>query len=264
MFRCKICPHRRVPAISIAAVALLTAFSSIKVLPSTASLSTLWTLTLGSYIFWRLVDESTAGPILEKAAYGCGFYYANGGHDYSCDTAANPVGCYSQVVWSADRNNPIEYSSMLELKSDGNLVLKNADGTIVWSTDTSGKSVMVMKLTESGNLLLFDKYNAVVWQSFSHPTDILVLGQKLLPVFSSTNFTFLEYFRLSSDGHLKTYEWRDKQWQETADLLTVEIGNRRYPLVRGEYGICSNGQCTCPASRNPSGTLYFKQLDDVR
>ncbi|XP_030531754.1 G-type lectin S-receptor-like serine/threonine-protein kinase SD2-5 [Rhodamnia argentea] len=42
-----------------------------------------------------------------------------------------------------------------------------------------GMSVVGMNLTDSGNLVLFDKSNAVVCQSFDHPTDSLVLGQKL-------------------------------------------------------------------------------------
>ncbi|XP_048138565.1 G-type lectin S-receptor-like serine/threonine-protein kinase SD2-5 [Rhodamnia argentea] len=40
-------------------------------------------------------------------------------------------------------------------------------------------SVVGMNLTDTGNIVLFDKNNATVWQSFDHPTDSLVLGQKL-------------------------------------------------------------------------------------
>ncbi|XP_031383698.1 G-type lectin S-receptor-like serine/threonine-protein kinase SD2-5 isoform X1 [Punica granatum] len=338
-------------SICIAAVALLSAFSPIKALPSTASLSTLWTLNPDSYNL-QFRDGSTAGPILENAAYGSGFYRTDGGHlfsifylicNLSLEAASNPLerfmayGCYSRVVWSANRNNVVQYNAKLELKSDGDLVLKNANGTIAWSTNTSGRSVVSMNLTEFGNLLLLDKDNDVVWESFSHPTDVLVprqrltLGQKLTPSASSTNFTeygllslsfntsglyalvetnpplayystnfsnlsldsssYIEFrrgslalvsisnylnlsvfsfpasiskqfIRMSSDGHLRVYEWHENQWQEIADILTGEIGNCGYPLLCGEYGICSNGQCTCPASRNPSGTPYFKQLDD--
>ncbi|XP_031378604.1 EP1-like glycoprotein 2 [Punica granatum] len=281
----------------------------------------------------RFLDGSVAGSILERGDYGCGFYRTDEGHLFTIfylmgnrgrGTAAYPVGCYSQVVWSANRNNPVEYNAKLELKSDGDLVRKNANGTIAWSTNTSGKSVVSMNLDEFGNLMLNDKNDAVVWESVSHPTDVLVpgqklmVGQKLTPGSSSTNFTehalvetnpplayystnfsnlsldsssYVEFrsgslalvsfsnnlnlpvfsfrastsqpfVRLSSDGHLKVYEWRENQWQEIADILTREIGDYGYPLLCGEYGICSNGQCTCPASRNPSGTPYFKQLDD--
>ncbi|GAY51771.1 hypothetical protein CUMW_136780 [Citrus unshiu] len=86
----------------------------------------------------------------------------------------------SAVVWSANRNNPVRINATLELTSDGNLVLQDADGAIAWSTNTSGKSVVGLNLTDMGNLVLFDKNNAAVWQSFDHPTDSLVPGQKLL------------------------------------------------------------------------------------
>ncbi|KAL3715140.1 hypothetical protein ACJRO7_006952 [Eucalyptus globulus] len=52
-----------------------------------------------------------------------------------------------------------------------------------------------MNLTDAGNLVLFDKNNVTVWQSFDHPTDTLVLaqkltvGQKLTPGTSTTNWT---------------------------------------------------------------------------
>ncbi|KAK1416403.1 hypothetical protein QVD17_32194 [Tagetes erecta] len=36
-----------------------------------------------------------------------------------------------------------------------------------------------MNLTDTGNLVLFDVNGSVVWQSFDHPTDCLLPGQKL-------------------------------------------------------------------------------------
>ncbi|KAJ0669773.1 putative non-specific serine/threonine protein kinase [Helianthus annuus] len=39
-----------------------------------------------------------------------------------------------------------------------------------------------MNLTDTGNLVLFDNQNSVVWQSFDHPTDSLLPGQKLYQV----------------------------------------------------------------------------------
>ncbi|MFS8001005.1 putative bulb-type lectin domain-containing protein [Helianthus anomalus] len=41
------------------------------------------------------------------------------------------------------------------------------------------KSVVGMNLTDSGNLVLFDDQKSVAWQSFDHPTDCWLLGQKL-------------------------------------------------------------------------------------
>lgn len=41
-------------------------------------------------------------------------------------------------------------------------------------------SVLGLNLTEEGNLVLFSRNNAVVWQSFDHPTDSLLPGQRMV------------------------------------------------------------------------------------
>ncbi|CAM0875579.1 unnamed protein product [Alopecurus aequalis] len=85
-----------------------------------------------------------------------------------------------RIVWSANRARPVRENATLEFTSDGNLVLCDADGSPVWSSSSSGRSVSGMMITEVGNLLLFNQRNTTVWQSFGHPTDTLVPGQPLL------------------------------------------------------------------------------------
>ncbi|KAH0653826.1 hypothetical protein KY289_031504 [Solanum tuberosum] len=85
-----------------------------------------------------------------------------------------------QLVWSANRDHPVQVNATLQLGRDGNLVLADSDGTLVWSTNTTGKSVSGLNLTETGNLVLFDTTNHTVWQSFDHPTDCLLPGQNLV------------------------------------------------------------------------------------
>ncbi|KAJ6904034.1 hypothetical protein NC651_021249 [Populus alba x Populus x berolinensis] len=58
---------------------------------------------------------------------------------------------------------------------DGGLVLQDADGSMVWSLHTR---VAGLNLTDGGNLVVFDDNGATVWQSFDHPTDCLLPGQK--------------------------------------------------------------------------------------
>ncbi|XP_039017222.1 G-type lectin S-receptor-like serine/threonine-protein kinase SD2-5 [Hibiscus syriacus] len=41
------------------------------------------------------------------------------------------------------------------------------------------KFISGLNLSAEGNLVLFDKTNHMVWQSFDHPTDTLVVGQRL-------------------------------------------------------------------------------------
>lgn len=211
----------------------------------------------------------------------------------------------------------MKLNASLQLTRDGDLVLADADGTFVWSTNTSGKSVSGLKLTEDGNLVLFDGSNSTVWQSFDHPTDsllvgqTLVLGQKLIANISPSNWSqglysllltrnFLrayvetnynvpttyfrngtrgegyikyengsfnwftipfvkvaQFMRLESDGHLKVYEFQ-YDWVVVVDLMTEAIGECGYPMACGKYGICSEGQCSCP-DKASSKEVIFRQ-----
>ncbi|KAK6785218.1 hypothetical protein RDI58_018673 [Solanum bulbocastanum] len=82
-----------------------------------------------------------------------------------------------QLVWSANRDRPVKANATLQLGKDGNLVLTDSDGTFVWSTNTTGKSVSGFNMTETGNLVLFDKANRTVWQSFDHPKILCSWGR---------------------------------------------------------------------------------------
>lgn len=98
-------------------------------------------------------------------------------------------------------------NATLELTRDGNLILRDADVALVWSSSTAGRSVAGMAITELGNLVLFDQKNATVWQSFDHPTDALVPGQplpegmRLTANTSATNWTQNQlYITVLHDG----------------------------------------------------------------
>ncbi|KAK3404877.1 hypothetical protein EUGRSUZ_K01182 [Eucalyptus grandis] len=324
-----------------------------------ATLSTQWTNNATANHSIRYNDATVRlillrGKEASNLAYACGFYC-----DGNCNTCLFAIVFVPlndldhvlnfeppRVVWSANRHNPVKIGATLELTSEGDLVLKDADGTVAWSTNTSHKSVVGLNLTDLGNLMLFDKNNVTVWQSFDHPTDSLVLGQKLkagqrlVPSVSETNWTVdsmitlfmngrglsaqletsppqiyyqffidnqnvsiespyvqfengnlaffsnyirnvslfsipqtssLQYIKLGSDGHLRVYQYKEDpgydripdsapptySWVEAADLLEYpwDCG----PRVCGRYGICSNGQCSCPTSIG--GTSYFKPVN---
>lgn len=64
-----------------------------------------------------------------------------------------------------------------------------------------------------------------------------------------------QYMKLGADGHLRVYDLRVYEW--VADFLTDSIDVCEYPTVCGKYGICSNGQCSCP-----NQSIYFRALVD--
>ncbi|KAJ4776339.1 Serine/threonine-protein kinase [Rhynchospora pubera] len=95
------------------------------------------------------------------------------------DTGGTVTSSPTKVVWSANRSNPVSENATLLLTSDGGLSLHDSDGTLVWFTNVSDHSVSGINITESGNLVLFDQNKSIIWQSFDHPTDTLLMGQKL-------------------------------------------------------------------------------------
>ncbi|KAF5188082.1 Ep1-like glycoprotein [Thalictrum thalictroides] len=84
-------------------------------------------------------------------------------------------------VWDANRGKPVGENAALTFGTDGNLVLSEAKGQIVWQTGTSNKGVVGLRLLSNGNLVLHDNRGKFVWQSFDHPTDTLLVGQGLRP-----------------------------------------------------------------------------------
>ncbi|KAK8603120.1 hypothetical protein V6N13_085316 [Hibiscus sabdariffa] len=82
-------------------------------------------------------------------------------------------------VWDANRNDPVRENATLTFGEDGNFVLADVDGRVVWQTNTANKGVTGIRLLRNGNLVLFDKNGNFVWQSFDYPTDTLLVGQSI-------------------------------------------------------------------------------------
>ncbi|KAL5774197.1 hypothetical protein ACOSP7_011754 [Xanthoceras sorbifolium] len=238
-----------------------------------------------------------------------------------------------EVFCLANRRRPVHENATLQLQTDGDLILRDVDGTLVWSTNTSHMSVAGLQMLKTGNLVLYDDNNKTIWQSFDHPTDTLLPGQKLmvgqklvarasatdwnegsfyLTVTSEGLFAFYRstvpqmylnykvseikesdqpsyiravngrlalyilsaepsepddvfltpvdytedaYMRLDPDGHFRFYN----DSMEPVDILADFLRECDYPTVCGNYGLCSNGQCSCPAGYvNDSVSGYFQ------
>ncbi|PUZ71842.1 hypothetical protein GQ55_2G346900 [Panicum hallii var. hallii] len=98
------------------------------------------------------------------------------------------------VVWVANRETPAISSSAPSLVVTNNtsdLVLSDANGRVLWTTNTttsanssplprsSNNTGSVAVLMNTGNLILRSPGGMVLWQSFDHPTDMFLPGMKI-------------------------------------------------------------------------------------
>ncbi|KAF2303985.1 hypothetical protein GH714_025917 [Hevea brasiliensis] len=91
-----------------------------------------------------------------------------------------------QVLWTANRANPVKENATLQFTKEGDLVLTDANGTFVWSSNTSNSSITINQMNVSGNGTLqlvnldeFNSYSDIVWQSWDLPADTWLPGQIL-------------------------------------------------------------------------------------
>ncbi|XAR49526.1 Non-specific serine/threonine protein kinase [Bertholletia excelsa] len=112
----------------------------------------------------------------KSIGFACGFYGANSSYSFSVVLVG---GSRPEVVWSANPKQPVKENATLELTGGEGLVLRDSNGTRIWTTNITGKPVAGFNMTELGNLVVFATGGEIVWQSFDHPTDTLLSGQRL-------------------------------------------------------------------------------------
>ncbi|XP_015971338.1 putative receptor protein kinase ZmPK1 [Arachis duranensis] len=85
------------------------------------------------------------------------------------------------VVWTANRDQPVNGKySKLSLSHAGNLELVDAGRIQTWSSRTESHEHVELYLNDDGNLVLHELQGTVLWQSFDSPTDTLLPGQLLI------------------------------------------------------------------------------------
>uniref|UniRef100_A0A0E0NC64 non-specific serine/threonine protein kinase n=2 Tax=Oryza TaxID=4527 RepID=A0A0E0NC64_ORYRU len=161
-----------------------------------ANINSLWTNNNATIPYSATYpDGSTIRAILVRQNptwyspfFACGFICTAPCNDFlfaifsvSVGDPSNPAfntSSMPRIMWTANRSRPVKDNASLQFK-DGNLILRDFDGSLVWSTNTSDSRVVGLNLAETGNMVLFDAMGKTVWESFEHPTDTLLLGQSL-------------------------------------------------------------------------------------
>ncbi|PIA45038.1 hypothetical protein AQUCO_01700531v1 [Aquilegia coerulea] len=135
----------------------------------------------------------------------------------------------NQIIWSANRDSPISNSDKFSLTSNGfSLVREN--GQRIWSTPPFNSSVRALQLQESGNLVLIDNFNRTIWQSFDHPTDTIVVGQRLpvgtLLLSGLQNNVLTGNYSFMLIDHDAVLQWNsDTYWKISMDTSTFKDKN---------------------------------------
>ncbi|KAM7485550.1 hypothetical protein LguiA_001559 [Lonicera macranthoides] len=94
------------------------------------------------------------------------------------------------LVWSANRDQPADTGSRIELTGAGQLQLTYSNNTsqFVYNGDNSAATLGIMQ--DDGNFVLKDGNSLTIWGTFNHPTDTLLPGQLLTEgqdLFSNAN-----------------------------------------------------------------------------
>ena len=184
----------------------------------------------------------------------------------------------SSMVWSANRDHPVKEDAILKLTGEEGLVLQDSDGTKVWSTDISGNSILGMEITEAGNLVLFDGEGAAVWESFDHPVDTLLVGQrlyegrKLISSSSSTNWSQGPYYAtLTAKDGFAVFIKDDQAealmyYQLVPDKELSNSTGSNYAELQQDGFLVSMGASQVKSGHNPieypvSSTIKFLKLE---
>ncbi|XP_072147626.1 receptor-like serine/threonine-protein kinase SD1-8 isoform X2 [Setaria viridis] len=89
------------------------------------------------------------------------------------------------VVWVANREIPVTNTTSsppaLSLTNASNLVLSDADGHVLWTTDVTGAAAgnATAVLMDTGNLVIWSPDGTNLWQSFDHPADTFLPGMRI-------------------------------------------------------------------------------------
>jgi hypothetical protein len=193
------------------------------------------TLPLGS----SLPVEEYQTNILQSpdGTFSCGFYLI---YNYSFTFSIWYSTAPEKTVWSANPYRPVRARrSAIALQKDGNMVLTDYDGTVVWQADGNFK-VQHAQLLNTGNLVINDSSGSTVWQSFDSPTDTFLPTQritatvKLVPTTQSHNpgtyifrFSDLAVLSLIYDVPLAT----DIYWPNP-DQSLYQDGRNQYNSTR--------------------------------
>ncbi|XP_023901993.2 G-type lectin S-receptor-like serine/threonine-protein kinase At5g35370 [Quercus suber] len=140
------------------------------------------------------------------------------------------------IIWSANRDRPMSSFDKLSLTVNG-LTVTNQTGQTLWSTPQFNSDISAMQLSETGNLVLVDAGNNTLWESFDHPTDTIVMGQRI-PIGKSLQSAVTDEDMSVGDYQLEVtdrdvvLQWNKMNyWESSMDPEAVRNSNKAVSLM---------------------------------
>ncbi|EFJ36414.1 hypothetical protein SELMODRAFT_404398 [Selaginella moellendorffii] len=115
----------------------------------------------------------------DNGTFGLAFLNFNGTGNYYLSLVMGATNATAGApIWTANRSKAVSNESRLT-KTAGQLKLLNGDLTTAWSP-SDDQTIASIGLDETGNMVLYNSSGGAVWESFDHPTDVLLPGQRLV------------------------------------------------------------------------------------
>ena len=135
------------------------------------------------------------------------------------------------LVWSANRDDPAQIGSTINLTLTGQLVLHHANKTSF--PIYNGTSTTSAMMQDDGNFILRNSHSNIIWESFDSPTDTILRGQTLnmgQMLYSNANGT-VDYstgkymFGVQFDGNivLKAFRIDDPAYWYTSTTYNASV-----------------------------------------
>ncbi|KAJ3670315.1 hypothetical protein LUZ60_010639 [Juncus effusus] len=146
-----------------------------------------------------------------------------------------------RVVWVANRATPITAKNgSLILTKDGNLSLRDGNGTVVWSTGTTLTKNVQASLLDTGNFVLEDNVTgSLLWQSFDYPCDTLLPEMRLGYDLQINHERYISSWKSADDPTPGNYSYKldPKRLPELLLLADTTVKYRSGPWT----GVSFNG-----------------------
>ncbi|XP_066366927.1 putative receptor protein kinase ZmPK1 isoform X2 [Miscanthus floridulus] len=248
-------PHSLATLLSTASI-----LSFIALFPRVASRDT---LSLGS----TLRVESYETSILQSSdgTFSSGFYEVyTDAFTFSIwySKAANKT-----IVWSANPDRPVHARrSAITLHKDGNMVLTDYDGAVMWQADGNFTDVQHARLLNTGNLIIedsrvtFQYYHLYMmclkFQTYTGQTLIKLSTRMVETSITVQGSDIKRRLTLDPDGNLRLYSLNDSDGSWSVSMVAISQPCNIHGLC-GPNGICHYSPkptCSCPpgyAMRNP-------------